>query len=123
MVAYAVVPDIQTNSNLTQTLKMKDLYNVSCSADGIPHPRLVWRRNGSVLIVNDVPDEKHRWEVTQNTVMGGFRTQVPTPLSSVSQLLIRSVINSDDNTEFSCTAINSYRQYTTVTYKLIIQSG
>ena len=77
--------------------------NISCMADGLPEPRVVWRRNGRVLSVQT----GRRLEITTKIIVPGFRIQVPTQSTVLSTLVIRGVLVSDNNTQLSCLAVNS----------------
>ena len=95
-----------------------DTVNISCVADGLPEPRVVWRRNGSIVLVEGM----QRWEIIQQRLEPGFRTQVPTDISVVSTLVIRGVLEIDNNTELSCSAINRVGEPATLRppYRVIV---
>ena len=96
--------------------------NISCQADGLPEPRVVWRRNGSVVLLeSDV--ERQRWEIINERGSPGFRTEVPTDSFVSSRLIIKRILVTDNHTQLSCSAINSFGQSVTNNYTLIVQSG
>ena len=79
-----------------------DTFNITCMADGLPEPQVVWRRNSRVLAM----ETGQRVEITTQIMVPGFRTQVPTQTTVLSTLMIREVLASDNSTQFSCTAVN-----------------
>ena len=93
--------------------------NITCKADGIPEPRVVWRRNGRVVLTEN-SDTRQRWVVTIKSGRPGFRTQVPTQMFVSSQLVIKQILETDNNTRLTCSAINSFGQSVTITYTLVI---
>ncbi len=74
--------------------------NLTCRADGIPTPTLIWRRNGTVIATTG--------RTTVSLVTGpSIRTEIPTMESVISTVTLRDVKESDDYTRWTCTAENS----------------
>ena len=93
------------------TKAVGDIVNVSCLADGLPEPRVIWRRDGRVLSVQT----GRRIEITTEIIVPGFRTQVPTQSTVLSTLMIRGILVSDNNTQLSCLAVNNIGEPATLT--------
>ena len=93
--------------------------NITCKADGLPEPRVVWRRNGRVVLTENT-NTRQRWVVTTYSGRPGFRTQIPTQSFVSSQLMIKQILETDNNTQLTCSAVNSFGQTVTITYTLII---
>lgn len=118
----AVHPELERISDPVLVRNVGGTVNISCMADGHPEPRLVWRRNGSVVLLESAL-ARRRWEIINEIGRPGFRTQVPTDSFVLSRLIIRGVLATDNHTQLSCSAINSFGQIVTKNYTLIVQSG
>ena len=94
--------------------------NITCTADGLPEPRVVWRRNGRVIVTEN-SEARQRWMVTNESGKPGFRTQVPTDTFVSSQLVINQILETDNNTQLTCLAINNFGQSATKIYMLIVE--
>lgn len=115
---HLVEPALQKGSGEVLMRNVGDTVNISCVADGLPEPRIVWRRNSNVVLVEGA----QRWEITHQRLEPGFRTQVPTNTLVVSTLYIRGVLESDNNTQLSCSAINQVGEPATLSppYTVIV---
>ena len=84
------------------TAEKKRNQNVSfnCTADGIPMPTIVWRKNGQLLIPNN------KRNIAQSSNSTGFRSNtIPGVVQVTSILTITDLIGSD-NGSYSCRADN-----------------
>ena len=102
------------------TRNVSGTVNITCTADGFPEPRVVWRRNGQVIVTGN-SDARQRWVVTNESGKPGFRTQVPTDTFVSSRLVIRQILETDNNTKLTCLAINDFGQSATKLYTLIVE--
>ena len=71
----------------------------NCTADGIPEPRISWRRNGQFLNVNQL----RRYSVVTSTNDGFRSTELPGVQQTESKLSITNLKEIDEGT-FSCIA-------------------
>ena len=71
----------------------------NCTADGIPQPRISWRRNGQFLSINQL----RRYSVVTSTSDGFRSTELPGVRQIESKLTIRNLREIDEGT-FSCIA-------------------
>ena len=71
----------------------------NCTSDGIPQPRISWRRNGQFLIINQLL----RYSVVTTTTDGFRSTELPGVLQTESKLSIRN-LREIDKGNFSCIA-------------------
>ena len=94
--------------------------NITCTADGLPEPRVVWKRNGTVIVTEN-SETRQRWMVTNESGRPGFRTQVPTNTFVSSRLVIKQILEADNNTQLTCLAINNFGQSATKNYTLIVE--
>ena len=77
----------------------KAIFN--CSADGIPAPNIVWRRNGQLVV-----DTVNKFN-TANTRTDGFRSQAELPglAGTTSVLTVTNLMTTNSGT-YSCRADN-----------------
>ena len=84
---------------MTRSFTDEGTVTVNCTADGIPQPRISWRRNGQFLNI----DQLRRYSV-DTSIDDGFRsTELPGVQQTKSKLTIRSLREIDEGT-FSCIA-------------------
>lgn len=98
-VLLTIVPAVllnYTGGNLMR--EMGQEVSLNCTADGLPQPSIVWRKDGQ-LIINGT-------KRSIDTSVGiGFRTTIPGVLLINSTLTINSLIASDSG-NYSCRADN-----------------
>ena len=71
----------------------------NCTADGIPEPRISWRRNGQFLNINQL----RRYSVVTTNDVGFRSTELFGVQQTESKLTINSLRETDDG-NFSCIA-------------------
>ena len=72
----------------------------SCTADGIPMPTIVWRKDGQLIIQNN------KRNIAQSSNSTGFRANtIPGVVQATSTLTITGLTGSD-NGSYSCRADN-----------------
>ena len=85
---------------------------INCTADGIPQPQIVWRRNGQ-LIVNTP-----RLNIDSSGGFSGFRSSsIPGVISTTSVLTITD-LRGTDNGSYSCRADNEANEAAISTFTL-----
>ena len=84
---------------LSRSLTDEGTVTFNCTADGIPQPRISWRRNGQFLNINQL----RRYSVNTTTNNGSHSTELPGVQQTKSKLTIKSLREIDNGT-FSCIA-------------------
>ena len=84
------------------TAEKKRNQNVSfnCTADGIPMPTIVWRKNGQLLIPNN------KRNIAQLSNSTGFRSNTIPGVVQVTSILTITDLTGSDNGSYSCRADN-----------------
>ena len=84
------------------TAEKKRNQNVSfnCTADGIPMPTIVWRKNGQLLIPNN------KRNIAQLSNSAGFRSNTIPGVVQVTSILTITDLTGSDNGSYSCRADN-----------------
>ena len=76
---------------------------LNCTADGHPVPKIVWRRNGQLVLINpDVP----KFELLESPPSPGFRAEEISNVIQVTSTLIVNQVSSADEGTYSCRADN-----------------
>ena len=74
----------------------------NCTADGHPVPKIVWRRNGQLVLINsNVP----KFELDE-VYSPGFRVDEISNVMQVTSTLIVNQVSSTDEGTYSCRADN-----------------
>ena len=84
---------------MTRSLTDDSTVTFNCIADGIPQPRISWRRNGQFLIINQLL----RYNVVTSTSDGFRSTELPGVQQKESKLTITNLKEIDEG-NFSCIA-------------------
>ena len=101
LVSFPFIVNAKLLNSTGATLLKKGGQNVSfnCTADGIPTPTIVWRRDGQLII----PNNKRSVSSQSST---GFRSnRIPEIIQVTSTLLITDLTGSG-NGSYSCRADN-----------------
>ena len=72
---------------------------INCTADGLPQPNIVWRRNGQLI------ESTSRLRIHTSGGSNGFRS-IPEVVMTTSTLTITNLITGLDNGSYSCRADN-----------------
>ena len=94
----------------------------NCTADGHPVPKIVWRRNGQLVLINpNVP----KFELLESLPSPGFRVVEISNAMQVTSTLIVNKVSSTDEGSYSCRADNEGRMGAVmeVPYQLFISEG
>ena len=75
----------------------------NCTADGHPLPKIVWRRNGQLVLINpSVP----KFKLQESSPSPGFRVEEISNVVQVTSTLIVNKVSSTDEGTYSCRADN-----------------
>ena len=75
----------------------------NCTADGHPVPKIVWRRNGQLVLINpSVP----KFELLETSPSPGFRVEEISNVMQLTSTLIVNKVSSTDQGSYSCRADN-----------------
>ena len=75
----------------------------NCTADGHPLPKIVWRRNGQLVLINpSVP----KFELLESPPSSGFRVEQISNVMQVTSTLTVNKVTSKDEGTYSCRADN-----------------
>ena len=98
---FTVKPELQNYNGIYLTRQENEQAIFNCSADGIPAPDIVWRRNGQLLF--NIEDKF----IISNTMSETFRSkdELPGLVGTKSVLTVRSLTTAD-SAEYSCRADN-----------------
>ena len=91
----------------------------NCTADGHPLPKIVWRRNGQLILINpSVP----KFELLESPPSPGFRVEEISNVMQVTSTLIVNKVSSADEGTYSCRADNEggIGAVMTVPYQLVV---
>ena len=72
----------------------------SCTADGIPMPIIVWRKDGQLIIQNN------KKNMAQSSNSTGFRSNTIPGVVQVTSILTITDLTGSDNGSYSCRADN-----------------
>lgn len=95
--------------------------HIMCIADGIPEPSIKWRQNNNLILIPS--NQRSRWAILNSREEPGFRTDVPTNASIISQLTITNIFESDNLTEISCSAFNGVGETVVNKYTIIVDNS
>ena len=87
-------------TGMTAEKKRNQNVSFNCTADGIPMPTIVWRKNGQLIISNN------KRNVTQLSNSTGFRSNTIPGVVQVTSVLTITDLTGSDNGSYSCRADN-----------------
>ena len=98
-----VNPALLNSEGTAITSVQGDEVMFNCTADGHPLPKIVWRRNGQLVLINpSVP----KFELLESPPSPGFRVEEISNVMQVTSTLIVNKVSSADEGTYSCRADN-----------------
>ena len=85
-----------TGGSLTKEEGQSMMFN--CTADGVPQPDIVWRKNGQRLL------NTNRVKITSSEQSNGFRSHFILGVLQHTSILKITELNGKDNGNYSCRA-------------------
>ena len=73
--------------------------SINCTADGIPMPTIVWRKNGQLII----PSSRRS---TSSKIYTGFCSSIIPGILQITSILTITDLTGFDNGSYSCRAVN-----------------
>ena len=73
--------------------------SINCTADGIPMPTIVWRKNGQLII----PSSRRS---TSSKIYTGFHSSIIPGILQITSILTITDLTGFDNGSYSCRAVN-----------------
>ena len=99
---FIVVTELLNTTGITVVRENGQNVSFNCTADGVPVPTIVWRKNGQLVM------SRNKWSIFSTNVTIGFRRkQLPGVLQITSTLAITDLTESD-NGNYSCRAENEF---------------
>ena len=100
---WTVNPAFLNSEGIAITSIQGDEVMFNCTADGHPLPKIVWRRNGQLVLINpSVP----KFELLESPPSPGFRLKEISNVVQVTSTLIVKKVSSTDEGTYSCRADN-----------------
>ena len=100
---WTVNPALLNNEGVSITSVQGAQVMFKCTADGHPLPKIVWRRNGQLVLINpSVP----KFELLESSPSPGFRVEEISNVMQVTSTLIVNKVSSADEGTYSCRADN-----------------
>ena len=100
---WIVNPALISSEGIVVTSFQGDQVMFNCTADGHPLPKIVWRRNGQLVLINpSVP----KFELQESPPSPGFRVEEISNVMQVTSTLIVNQVSSTDEGTYSCRADN-----------------
>ena len=103
MVIFIVYPQLLVSTGVTVVKESGQNTSFNCTADGVPVPTIVWRKNGQLLVSGD-----RRSIVYTNTSVGFRIRNIPGVMKITSVLTITDLTGSDSG-NYSCRVDNGGR--------------
>ena len=99
---FIVGTELLTTTGITVVKECGQNVSFNCTADGVPVPIIVWRKNGQLII------SRNKWSIMSTNATIGFRIKhIPGVLQITSTLTITDLTESD-NGNYSCRAENEF---------------
>ena len=100
---WIVNPALLNSEGIVITSVHGDQVMFNCTVDGHPLPKIVWRRNGQLVLINpSVP----KFELQASSPSPGFRVEEISNVMQVTSTLIVNQVSSTDEGTYSCRADN-----------------
>ena len=102
-VCFIVHPQLLVSTGVTVVKESGQNTSFNCTADGVPVPTIVWRKNGQLLVSGD------RMTIVYTNISVGFRIQNISGVMQITNVLTITDLTGSDSGNYSCRVDNGGR--------------